>query len=121
MHDVVRPGVFLYGVGAGESIRPEPVVSLSARVLELHTVPAGQSVSYGATWVAKRESTVATIGLGYADGLRRSASNVGQVMVGTTPRYRSAAGRVGRKLAVRVLDVIQNDGAVSAISEETYE
>ncbi len=81
-HDVVRPGVFLYGVGSGEVIRPDPVVSLSARVLELHTVPVGASVSYGATWVAARESTVATIGLGYADGLRRSASNVGRVLVG---------------------------------------
>jgi alanine racemase len=80
-HDVVRPGVFLYGVGDSEFARPEPVVAIHARILELHAVKPGESVSYGATWVATRDSVVATIGLGYADGFRRGASNVGRVRV----------------------------------------
>ena len=71
--DCVRPGVFLYGVGSGQKapLRPEPVVSLRARVLEVRTVPDGDSVSYDATWRAERESEIATVGCGYADGLRR--------------------------------------------------
>ncbi len=79
---MVRPGVFLFGVGVGEAIRPEPVVTLCARILEVHTLRPGESVSYGATWIAERESVVATIGVGYADGFRRGASNVGRVRVG---------------------------------------
>ena len=71
--DCVRPGVFLYGVSSGQkaALRPEPVVSLRARVVEVRTVPAGDSVSYGATWRAERQSEIATVCCGYADGLRR--------------------------------------------------
>ena len=71
--DCVRPGVFLYGVGSGQkaALRPEPVVSLRARVVEVRTVVAGESVSYDATWRAERESEIATVCCGYADGLRR--------------------------------------------------
>jgi alanine racemase len=81
-HAVVRPGVFLYGVGSWDALRPEPVVTVRARILELHDVPAGQSVSYGASWTAGRPSRIATVGIGYADGYRRASSNVGQVLVG---------------------------------------
>ena len=71
--DCVRPGVFLYGVSSGQQavLRPEPVVSLRARVVEVRTVAAGDSVSYGATWRAERESEIGTVCCGYADGLRR--------------------------------------------------
>lgn len=77
--DLVRPGVFLYGVGGemGSLITPEPVVQLNARVLEVHTVRAGESVSYGATWTTHGERRVATVGIGYADGYRRAFSNCG--------------------------------------------
>ena len=77
----VRPGVFLYGVGSGAALQPEPVAHVRARVVELRTVRPGESVSYDATWRATRESTVATIPLGYADGYRRSLSNVGRVLL----------------------------------------
>jgi alanine racemase len=80
-HALVRPGVFLYGVGSWAELTPEPVVSVYARILELHDVPVGQSVSYGATWTATQPSAVATIAIGYADGYRRAFSNVGQVLV----------------------------------------
>jgi len=71
--DCVRPGVFLYGVSSGQKavLRPDPVVSLRARVVEVRTIAAGDSVSYGATWRAERESEIATVCCGYADGLRR--------------------------------------------------
>jgi alanine racemase len=79
---VVRPGVFLYGVGSGGPIEPEPVASLWARVVELRTIAAGESVSYDATYVAPATRRVATVAAGYADGYRRSLSNVGCVRVG---------------------------------------
>ncbi|HWZ58897.1 MAG TPA: alanine racemase [Gemmatimonadaceae bacterium] len=78
---VVRPGVFLYGVGTGGPIAPEPVASLWARVVELRTIAAGESVSYHATYVAPAARRVATVAAGYADGYRRSLSNVGCVRV----------------------------------------
>jgi alanine racemase len=81
-HALVRPGVFLYGVGSWAELDPEPVVTVTARVLELHDVPAGESVSYGATWRAPRAARIATLGIGYADGYRRSLSSQGAVAVG---------------------------------------
>ena len=80
--DVVRPGIFLYG-GApvdGE-LRAEAVVRLRARVLEVRRVSAGTTVSYGATYRTERPSRLATLGLGYGDGLRRSLSNRGEALI----------------------------------------
>jgi alanine racemase len=81
-HALVRPGVFLYGVGSWAELPPEPVLRVSARVLELHDVAAGQSVSYGATWRAPHPARIATLGLGYADGYRRALSSRAVVRVG---------------------------------------
>jgi alanine racemase len=81
--DLVRPGVFLYGVGGGEGARmtPEPVAHLRARVVEIRTIEAGESCSYGATWRATGTCRIATLGIGYADGYRRALSNRGVALV----------------------------------------
>jgi alanine racemase len=81
--NAVRPGVFLYGVGSGTgaAVTPEPVVRLSARVVELRDVPPGDSVSYDASWTAARHTRVATLAAGYADGYRRSLGNRGSALV----------------------------------------
>jgi alanine racemase len=81
--NAVRPGVFLYGVGsgAGADVMPESVVRLSARVVEVRDVPAGESVSYDAAWTAARPTRVATLAIGYADGYRRSLGNRGSALV----------------------------------------
>jgi alanine racemase len=80
---VVRPGVFLYGVSSGNSpvIEPQPVVSLRARVVELRTIPAGETVSYGATYRAPTERRIATLAVGYGDGYRRAFGNRATVLV----------------------------------------
>lgn len=72
-----RPGIFLYGVpvGAPPLVQPEPVVALRARIVELRTVRAGESVSYDATWRAVHDTRVATVPIGYADGYRRALGN----------------------------------------------
>lgn len=84
--DLARPGVSLYGVGggAGALMKPEPVASLHARIVDLRAVGDGESVSYGATWRARGPRTIATVGAGYADGIRRSLSNRGCALVGGT-------------------------------------
>lgn len=81
-HGLVRPGVFLYGVGSGTGVLvPSPVVHFRARVLEVHDVAAGETVSYGGTWRAPSARRVATVAAGYADGYRRSLSNAGQASI----------------------------------------
>ena len=81
-HALVRPGVFLYGVGSGRDVlAPFPVVQLRARVLEVRDVAAGSTVSYGGTWRAPGERRVATVAVGYADGYRRSLSSAGQAVI----------------------------------------
>jgi alanine racemase len=70
--DLVRPGIYLYG-GAAGAPSPRPVAALRARVVAVRTIAAGDTVGYGATWRAERPTTVATVGVGYADGVPRGS------------------------------------------------
>ncbi|HKS07713.1 MAG TPA: alanine racemase [Gemmatimonadaceae bacterium] len=81
-HGLVRPGVFLYGVGSGANVlAPSPVVHLRARILEVRDVAAGTTVSYGGTWRAPSDRRIATVAVGYADGYRRSLSSTGEATI----------------------------------------
>jgi alanine racemase len=92
--DLVRPGIFLYGVGSGRSaeLQPEPVVNLRAPIVEIRNLEAGDTVSYGATLRVERAARIATLSVGYADGYPRSLSEHGSVLVGGT--LAPVAGRV---------------------------
>jgi alanine racemase len=72
--DLARPGAALYGLNPtpGQPNPMEPVFTLSGQILQLRDIPAGQTVGYGGTWLATRPSRIATIGIGYADGLPRA-------------------------------------------------
>jgi alanine racemase len=72
--DLIRPGIFLYGGDAGGP-PPAVVATLRARVLAVRCIRAGDSVSYGAAWRATRDTRVATLALGYADGFPRAADD----------------------------------------------
>ena len=80
LFDLVRPGIGLYGghprPGNGENpMRPAAI--LTGRILQLRRIDKGESVGYAATYRAKRSSMLATVALGYADGLPRALSNRG--------------------------------------------
>lgn len=81
----VRPGIILYGLPPAprmaQALNLEPVMSWKAKVTNLKTIDAGETVSYGCTFRAAYPTRVATIPLGYADGLRRALSNRGEVLV----------------------------------------
>jgi alanine racemase len=81
--DLVRPGIALFGVeprdGMCKGLRP--VMRVRSEVIALREVPVGGSVGYGATWTASRPSRIATIPMGYADGLTRALSNKGAILV----------------------------------------
>lgn len=80
---VIRPGAFLYGISSGNApqIQTEQVVSLRARVIEIRTVAAGETVSYGGTWRATGDRRIATLAIGYADGYRRILGNRASVLL----------------------------------------
>jgi len=82
---IVRPGLMLYGYSPLEGERQDadlrPVLSFVTRIAFLKRTPAGIPISYGRTFVTKRESLIATIPVGYADGYRRGLSNCGDAIV----------------------------------------
>ncbi len=80
-HDMVRPGYALYGGNPlPETENPvERVITLEIPILQIRTVKAGESVGYSASHVFTRNTTIATLALGYADGFLRSASNNARV------------------------------------------
>ena len=76
--DWLRPGIMLYGATpfaelSAEALGLRPVMSLTAEIIAIRDVPAGDSVGYGAGWVAPRPSRIATVSCGYADGYPRTA------------------------------------------------
>lgn len=83
--EMVRPGIILYGVypdgSAGGPLRLRPAMTLKTSILQLRRLPAGHGVSYNGTFVTRRESMIATLPIGYADGYARRLSNRGQVLV----------------------------------------
>lgn len=99
-YDMVRCGIALYGLapaGPAPDVPPvpdlRPALSLKAQVSFAKTVPAGERLSYGRRYLVAADSVVATVPLGYADGVpRRLAADGGQVLVGG--RRRPMAGTV---------------------------
>jgi alanine racemase len=96
--DMVRPGIGLYGGNPWKS-GPNPFATaavLSARILQLRRVDSGESVGYGATHTIARPGMLATIALGYADGVLRALGNKGAAAIaGTRAPF---AGRVSMDL-----------------------
>lgn len=89
MHlDLVRAGIILYGLvppGCPEPpVKPDliPVMTWNAKVIHVKKIPVGASVSYGRHFIAERETEVATVGIGYADGLSRCLSNGFELVIG---------------------------------------
>lgn len=84
--DMVRPGIASYGLYPSDEVNKKhvslkPAMALKARIIHLKKVPAGFKVSYGSTHETRRATTIATIPIGYADGLNRLLSSSGQMLV----------------------------------------
>ncbi len=77
--NLVRPGLILYGIYPSDevsrSLELKPALTLKTRIVFLKKVPAGRTISYGRTYTTKRETTIATLPIGYADGYSRFLSN----------------------------------------------
>ena len=84
--DMVRPGISIYGFYPSAEVNKsrvllKPAMSLKAKVIHLKKVPAGFKVSYGITYETKKPTTIATVSVGYADGLNRLLSSQGNMLV----------------------------------------
>jgi alanine racemase len=81
--NMVRPGISLFGVppNPGAALDLLPVMRVRTEIVATRQLDVGQSIGYGATWTAQRPSRIATIPMGYADGLSRGLSNRGQVLI----------------------------------------
>ena len=75
-HDLTRPGIALYGGSVPpQKVKLRHAVTLQAEILSVFKAKAGETVGYGATFTVPEDMTLATVGLGYADGMLRAASN----------------------------------------------
>jgi alanine racemase len=83
--NLIRPGIMLYGSYPSSSfekrINLKPVLTLKTNIHFLKSVPTGTRISYGGTFMTRRESLIATLPIGYADGYSTRLSNHGEVLI----------------------------------------
>ena len=107
--EFVREGRLLYGIpptrAVARRVDLEQAMTLTSKVVRVDRVPAGESVSYGRRWFAERDTNVATIAAGYADGLPAELSNGGKV--GIHGRTYPVVGRVCMDMIL--VDIGAND------------
>lgn len=90
-YDYVRIGISMYGVSSGDEVtvvQPDlkPVLSIHSKIVLLRHVPSGDTIGYGRSYTCNKDSLIAVIPIGYADGIPRNLSNQNQiVMVHDTP------------------------------------
>lgn len=84
--DMVRAGISIYGLYPSEEvdrsiIKLKPAMELKTKIIHLKKVPAGFKISYGTTYETEKPTTIATVSIGYADGLNRLLSSKGRLLV----------------------------------------
>jgi len=83
--NLVRPGIIIYGYPSAQDtykkINLKPVCTLKSKITFLKTVPENTSIGYGRSYITNKETKIATIPIGYADGMRRCLSNKWHVLI----------------------------------------
>ena len=81
--DMIRAGIILYGYPYSDvsSIEVKPILNLKSRVILVRNIKKGESISYGMTWTANKDTKVAVVPVGYADGISRKLSNNWEVKI----------------------------------------
>ncbi len=106
---LVRPGLILYGYPPSDrmsAVSIHPVLSLRSRIIYVKEVPKGTSIGYGRTFIAERDCRIATLAIGYDDGLPRLLSNRGHILLGG--RRAPIVGRISMDLTT--VDISHLDG-----------
>lgn len=83
--NLTRPGLILYGYepysGAFNGLDLEPIAKLKSKISYIKNINANESIGYGRTFISDKPMRIATVGIGYADGLPRELSNKGEVVI----------------------------------------
>ncbi|MEI0526127.1 alanine racemase [Brachyspira murdochii] len=92
--DMVRAGIILYGYTYDEAydLGIKPILNLKSKVVLIRKIKKGESISYGMTWRADRDTNIAVVPIGYADGVSRKLSNNWEVKI--NGKYYPLRGRV---------------------------
>lgn len=94
--DMVRPGKILYGIPPSLDFKlpftPKPVLSLKTQIVQIRKIKKGETVGYNRKYKAQKDTVIATIPVGYADGFRRTPQNWGRVLV--RGKFAPLVGRV---------------------------
>ena len=131
--NMVRSGILIYGLYPSDyvnksRVKLKPAMELKSKVVHLKNVPAGFRVSYGMTYVTKKPTIIATVPIGYSDGLNRLLSSSGYMLVGGAKA--PIAGRVcmdmtmldiGHIQGVKIEDevvIFGRQGALSITADE---
>jgi alanine racemase len=114
--DAIRSGIALYGC---EWPGNRPAMALRSVVTQIKTVGVGDTVGYGATWRAAARTPVATVAIGYADGVHRARSNRGHVLVrGHRARLVGAVSMDAITIDVTNVPGVQVGDVVTVIGED---
>ena len=111
-YDIVRFGIGLYGFYPSEFVRKtssaslKPVLEYKTRIIHIQKLQKGNSVSYGSTWTAEKDTTIAVLPVGYADGYIRAFSNRAHVLV--NGRKAPVRGRVCMDMTMVDITGIEN-------------
>lgn len=98
-YNYVRMGILMYGINSSKdsyilnNLNLKPVLSVKARITSIREIETDDSVSYGRTYIAKEKRRIATLGIGYADGIPRNLSNKNMI-VSINGRYAKIIGRI---------------------------
>lgn len=108
----VRPGLMLYGCSplidqVGQAHQLKPAMTLESKIISVKSISAGQTVGYGAQWIAERDTKLAIVTIGYGDGYPRHARNGTPVWI--NGRCCSMAGRVSMDMIAVDLGVEATD------------
>jgi len=123
-HHMVRLGIAMYGVAPSSAIDPvglRPVMRVTSQVTAIRVVETGESVSYGRRWFADRPTVVATVPVGYADGIRRDSGVAGvEMLVGGVRRPIIGAVTMDQTM-LRVDDLVMVGDEVTMIGSQGAE
>jgi alanine racemase len=122
-HPTVRIGIGMYGMWPNETMKRKytkagielrPVLSWKTHIAQVKTLPAGETIGYGLTYKTQKETRIALVPQGYADGFVRALSNCGMVLIGG--RRCAVLGRVSMNMFVadvtNVPDAVEGDEVV---------
>jgi alanine racemase len=115
--DAVRVGIGLYGVGINVQHQLKPVHIMKARVSQVRKVAKGETVGYGRAYKAGRDSVIATVNAGYADGIPRQAGG-GEYSMFVRGAHARIAGRVCMDMCM--LDVTDIEGVAQGDIVEVF-